>query len=116
MVAAKAGETTLGATLAAAKAAVPETKVRLFKSTSMGSGPRYFEGVVRGNRTLLKYGNCGDFASAAAPHQGRVRTYWRVTLRGAAGPPPDSSQTAYWYRGSSGRRMRQTLSVVVYSL
>jgi len=116
MVAAKAGETTLGTTLAAAKTAVPETKVRLFKSTSMGSGPRYFEGVVRGNRTPLKYGNCGDFASAPAPHQGRVRTHLRFRLEGAAGRRPESRRTAYWYRGSSGRRMRQTLSVVVYSL
>src|SRR6185436_18514358 len=70
MVAARAGETTLEATLAAAKAAVPETNTRLFNSTSMGSGSRYFEGVIRDTVHPSKYGNCGEFASAAGSQQG----------------------------------------------
>src|SRR6185437_12009784 len=66
MVAAKAGETRPATALDAAKAAVPETKSRLFKRSSLVRAPREGEW---GHRTATRYGNCGHFASATATRQ-----------------------------------------------
>src|SRR5690349_17758070 len=89
MVAAKAGDTAPEATLAAATATVPETKVRLFKSTSMGNGPRHLRGFFQGVRTPFKYGNCGDFASAAAPQRGTFSPALLVSRVVRPAHPPD---------------------------
>src|SRR5689334_7838048 len=70
MVAAKAGETRPATALDAAKAAVPETKSRLFKRSSLVRAPREGE---RGRRTATRYGNCGSFASTTATRQTVLR-------------------------------------------
>lgn len=87
----------------------------------MGNGSRYFEGVVRDNRTAFKYGKYGNFASAAAPQQaseGRSpgsRCGDRGAIRNGA-IRRRVIRATYWYLGSSGRAIFHTFSVVVYSL
>src|SRR5450631_927446 len=100
MVAAEAADVKPAAKPAAASAALPETKVRLFNRSSFGADPmrggeqnRRKSPAIRGSRTITRYGNYGGFASAPVL---RVAQQYVRERHGSPSFPP--------YVGGHGRR------------